>query len=248
MVKRIFAGPSLHGALTGRGAGIRFDPPAICGDITRAVLEGVRVIGLVDGYFENTRAVWHKEIVFALHRGVRVFGGASIGALRAAECAVFGMVGVGVIFEKYHNGVYTEDSDVALLHGPAELDYLPVSEAVVDIDHILGHTVQNRLLSSAAAADLLDATRAVYYKDRTRDHMLALFKDALPGATYGAITDFWEQAPSRKRLDAEAVIVAVQAAPETPVDRAHRPDFIETSNWRRHIAHFARPKGRRRPV
>ncbi|RUX68847.1 hypothetical protein EN904_03020 [Mesorhizobium sp. M7A.F.Ca.CA.001.07.2.1] len=61
----------------------------------RAVLEGRKVIGLIDGLFESGPAVWHKEILFALDAGCRLLGAASMGALRAAECWQFGMIGIG---------------------------------------------------------------------------------------------------------------------------------------------------------
>jgi len=52
------------------------------------------------GYFEIVPTVWHKEILWAMDRGIHVYGGASIGALRAAELADFGMTGIGQIYEQ----------------------------------------------------------------------------------------------------------------------------------------------------
>ena len=52
-------------------------------------------IGIVDGFFHQQPSVWHREILYALSQGVPVFGGASMGALRAAELADYGMTGVG---------------------------------------------------------------------------------------------------------------------------------------------------------
>jgi hypothetical protein len=49
------------------------------------------IIGLIDGYFEVTPTVWHKEILWAMAQGIHVHGSASIGALRAAELCSFGM-------------------------------------------------------------------------------------------------------------------------------------------------------------
>ena len=62
------------------------------------------MIGLVDGRYEDIAAVWHKEILYAIEQGALVFGAASMGALRAAECADFGMIGVGAVFERYRSG------------------------------------------------------------------------------------------------------------------------------------------------
>jgi hypothetical protein len=69
-------------------------PPVAHGDVYRVSLERPRAIGIIDGYFERQPAVWHKEILWALNEGIHVFGSASMGALRAAELAPFGMVGV----------------------------------------------------------------------------------------------------------------------------------------------------------
>src|SRR6185295_3890747 len=70
-------------------------PPAAQGDVYRASLRRPFAIGIIDGYFERVPAVWHKEILWAMSEGIHVFGSASMGALRAAELALFGMIGVG---------------------------------------------------------------------------------------------------------------------------------------------------------
>ena len=76
-MKRIFVGPSLHG-ITRAAIGaenLDFRPPAICTDVTNAVLDGVTVIGIIDGYFETVRSVWHKEILYALSDEFRALCG-----------------------------------------------------------------------------------------------------------------------------------------------------------------------------
>ncbi len=95
-MKIVFAGPSLHGTPVEWGD-IVCRGPAETGAIERALGDGATVIGLVDGHYQQVGAVWHKEILAALAAGAAVFGAASMGALRAAECAPFGMVPVGSI-------------------------------------------------------------------------------------------------------------------------------------------------------
>jgi len=56
-------------------------------------------------------------------QGIHVFGAASIGALRAAELDVFGMRGIGDIYEAFRDGLLEDDDEVAVLHGPEELGY-----------------------------------------------------------------------------------------------------------------------------
>ncbi len=61
---------------------------------------GYRTLLLIDGYFHQVPSVQHKEILYALHQGLAVFGCSSMGALRAAELADFGMVGIGRVFRR----------------------------------------------------------------------------------------------------------------------------------------------------
>ena len=64
---------------------------------------------------------------------MRVFGAASLGALRAAECAPFGMEGVGAIFERCRSGALEDDHELALAYAPRELDYAPLTEPLVNV-------------------------------------------------------------------------------------------------------------------
>src|SRR4051794_37877247 len=80
--------------------------PAAAGEILDLALARRRAdrIVLIDGYFERMAAVWHKEILFAIERGIEVWGASSMGALRAAELAPFGMIGVGEIYQAFARG------------------------------------------------------------------------------------------------------------------------------------------------
>ena len=70
--------------------------------------------------FEGAPSVWHHELLAALDAGVAVYGGASMGALRAAELWPLGVVGVGTVFGWYRDGVLDDDDEVALYHAPPE--------------------------------------------------------------------------------------------------------------------------------
>ena len=96
--------------------------PVAQGDVYRAVtaVEPLESIGIIDGQFDHVPAVWHKEILWAMDRGVHVYGSASMGALRAAELHAFGMEGVGEIFECYRDGTLEDDDEVAVVHGAAD--------------------------------------------------------------------------------------------------------------------------------
>jgi hypothetical protein len=164
----VFVGPTLSAddaRLLLPGADIR--PPAAVGDILRAAGEpGVRRIALIDGYFERMAAVWHKEILIALARGIEVWGAASMGALRAAELEAFGMRGVGEIFKLYKRGVVTADDEVAVAHLPAEYGYRAVSDALVNIRHTLAVATDEGTIDAWRADEVLAQAKATFYRER----------------------------------------------------------------------------------
>src|SRR5262249_35596391 len=133
MTAVIFAGPSLPPAFRPSDPALCWRPPIRQGELYQAARAHPAIIGVIDGYFEVTPTVWHKEILWAMAQGIHVYGSASIGALRAAELWPFGMTGVGRVFDGYRDGSLTDDDEVAVLHGPEELDYPVVTEAMVNV-------------------------------------------------------------------------------------------------------------------
>ena len=55
-----------------------------------------------------------------------------MGALRAAECAAYGMEPVGEMARAYASGRLDDDAAVALVHAPPEFGSQPMSEPLVD--------------------------------------------------------------------------------------------------------------------
>jgi hypothetical protein len=142
-------------------------PPAAVGDILKAAhRKDVARIAIIDGYFERMAAVWHKEILVAIERGIEVWGAASMGALRAAELAPFGMRGVGVIFDWYRRGVITADDEVAIAHLPAAQGYRAVSDALVNIRHTLAKSRHKN------AKELLAQAQATFYRERSWNRLV----------------------------------------------------------------------------
>lgn len=161
----VFAGPSLFRADISAFRQIEFRPPAASGDILAAIHEGAGAIGLIDGFYSDRAAVWHKEILYALSRGIPVLGAASMGALRAAECEAFGMIGVGEVFRSYRDGDRNSDADVAILHAPAELGYQPLTVALVDVEATVAGL--NDMLAEEDLARLLETARMLHFTRRT---------------------------------------------------------------------------------
>ena len=227
-MKLIFAGPSLHGADVRMPQGTQLRPPAAKGDIRLAVEEGANVIGLVDGYFETTAAVWHKEILHALSCGVRLFGAASIGALRAAECAAFGMTGIGAIYEAYAAGLIEDDAEVALLHAPSELGYAPLSEPLVNIRATLDRLLGADLIGGDQLQALLEAASSIFYKERTWRAILAAAR--LSADERVRIGELMRRSRvDQKAIDAAALVRVVEQADDVRSDGAPAWEFSHTS-------------------
>jgi len=207
-MKILFAGPSLWDVPAAAMAPLELRAPARQGDILAAVCEGATVIGLVDGIFGNVPSVWHKEILYALEQGVPVLGAASMGALRAAECAAFGMVGIGEVFERYASGVLVRDDAVAQTHAPAELGWRPLSEALVNIEATLDRLLQSGLIDIDVDRRLRAAANELFFAERTFEQVVerAGFSgeagESLAGLLIAHRVDL-------KRLDAWALVQAM---------------------------------------
>lgn len=174
----IFMGPTLDVGEARRLLPGTYLPPVAQGDVLRVLDDPPPVIGIIDGYFELVPSVWHKEILAAMARGVRVFGAASMGALRAAELEAFGMEGVGTIFQWYSSGFLEDDDEVAVAHGPAESGFVPLSVAMVDVRDDCHRAVGRNLIAPSLAEAIVSLAKALYYPDRTWPAILAAAQDA----------------------------------------------------------------------
>lgn len=232
-MKILFAGPTLPDAQTLVGADVLLCPPAELGDILRATRAGATAIGLVDGHFEQVAPVWHKEILFALSQGVRVYGAASMGALRAAECATFGMVGVGRIYQQYATGVLEDDADVALLHGPAELGYLPLTLPLVNVLATLEDLCSRRQIDAASAAQLRLAATEIFYKQRNWGAIVARARLPEGSDRPGVEALLARGAINQKRRDAMELLEILRALPARRTGAPEGWIFNPTSLWKR---------------
>ena len=165
----VFAGPTLWGANL-CWVDLEYAPPAAQGDIAAAIRAGYRTIVLIDGVFGDYPAVQHKEILWGLSHGACIVGTASMGALRAAECHTFGMLGHGTIFEEYASETRRSDADVAVIHAPGELAFRPLSVSLVDV-HATLERVRNQLPESETDA-LLAAAKLCYFPERTIERVV----------------------------------------------------------------------------
>lgn len=230
----VFAGPTLHAHDASRELEAVFLPPAAQGDVYRAALERPRAIGLIDGYFDSVPSVWHKEILWAMAEGIPVFGGASMGALRAAELASFGMEGVGAIFEAFHRGELTDDDEVAVTHAPAEEGFRPLSEALVNIRATLAAAEREGVVDARGREVLERLAKGLYYPERRWPVLIERAVDeGLPPELLRRLRDWLPRGRvDQKRADALALLHRMREhLSASPGPKQVSYSFAQTDAW-----------------
>jgi hypothetical protein len=212
MTVYVFTGPTLTPADGRAHLDAVYLPPAAQGDVYRAARTRPAAIGIIDGYFDTLPAIWHKEILWAIHEGIPVFGSGSMGALRAAELAAFGMRGVGDVFEAFRSGALEDDDEVTLAHEPEASGFRALSVPMVDLRATLKSALAARVIAETTHDGLLDRMKRLFYPDRSYRRLLA------EGAAAG-----WQDEMGKleawlptgrvdaKRLDAIAMLGAMKA-------------------------------------
>ncbi|MFI0923363.1 TfuA-like protein [Streptomyces sp. NPDC021012] len=231
----LFLGPTLP-AFDGP-ADIRVLPPIVAGDLLRLPLREGDVVGIVDGYFHQQLSVRHKEILAVMDRGVRVLGSSSMGALRAAELDVFGMHGVGQVYEDYRVGRIDGDDEVALRHGPPESGYRAMSVPLVNMRETFAAAHRDGICDEETADRIVDALRSLPYAQRTYRLLPALADEAgVSKQKLAELEAYCVRNPvDVKRADALELITRMRQ-PEQGLDR--RPDRRPAVNRTLHLVEW----------
>ena len=231
----VFLGPSLELADARRELDAHYVGPAAQGDVLRALDARPAAIAIIDGYFARVPAVWHKELLWALAQGVRVYGAASMGALRAVELAPFGMVGVGRVFDGFRRGEYEDDDEVTVMHADAGAGYRPLSDAMVDLRATYARAAREQIVDEALAAELVARAKALPYPART--HAAALDAVARAGGDGAALERLRRWLPAgrvrQKRDDALELLGVLRRLVEAGPIEPHTPTFhfARTDAW-----------------
>lgn len=226
----IFVGPSLpHLRSTPK---LDVYPPAAMGSVFRAVEMGYQKIGIVDGIFGNSPAVWHKEILFALSRKCIVLGASSIGALRASELHRFGMIGVGVIFRLYKRGVIADDDEVCVTHAPAELSYALLTEPMINVRYTARRLLRSGYLSPYQHKIFVERTKNIFFADRSRQAVVSLLADIADRSADSVEADFCRCYVDVKQRDATALITTMSF---NRIAEKVAWSFPATHHWRDHF-------------
>lgn len=182
----MFAGPTVGRALKIDPAlalhGFEIRGPAQRGDVAALVAHAPPgTLVLVDGLFHQNLAVGHVELREAIAAGWQVWGLASMGAIRAREMSHLGMRGFGRVFEMFCSPDKDfRDDEVVLLHAPGP-DYAELSEPLVHLRIALADFARRRLITAAAAEEVVERLASMYFGDRTLRRFGELVLEACGG-------------------------------------------------------------------
>jgi len=229
----VFSGPSLlpSDRVT---EGFDWRPPARAGDILALLEDPPARVCLIDGLFDGCPAPWHKEILVLMAAGTRMFGGASMGALRAAELDRCGMTGVGRIYRAYRDGRLRGDDEVALVHATKLLGWAPLTVPMVEMRAALVAAVKARIVAPALARTIRELIHEIHFTQRDWPAMKAACHGLLGSP---ALARMEAMHVPLKRLDALECLRIAQTADDVPADAAFPP-----------ITQFTRALARERQV
>lgn len=205
----VFLGPTLRADEARALFPATILPPASQGDVYEACNRfSPKIVAIIDGVYDAVPAVRHKEILWAISAGVRVYGASSMGALRAAELSEFGMIGFGLIYRWYRTTPMIDDDEVAVSTGPRELGWRALSDALVDIRLSLRKAARAGIISWARCRALEAKASAMYFPERSYKALLAGDEDP---AAARLTTWLKEHATSQKAEDARGLLKGLRA-------------------------------------
>ncbi|MDN0195310.1 TfuA-like protein [Streptomyces sp. S.PNR 29] len=203
----VFCGPSLSHADARRVLDAEYLPPVGKGDLDRLLADErpPDLIGIVDGRFFQSLSVSPKEILRVLDAGIAVYGSSSMGALRAVECAPYGMVGIGAVFECFRSGEIDQDDEVAITYSTDTLASL--SEPLVNMRFALAAAVRAGAADAALAERFLRVAKEIYFPQRSTAAVINALRKEVATADLEALAAYLRtSAPDAKREDALALL------------------------------------------
>ena len=201
----VFTGPSLHPDEAATLLNATFLPPIKRGDIARLRDSQPAIVGIIDGEFYQNLAVTPKEVLSLLETGVSVYGGASMGALRAVELSRYGMKGVGSVFRLFRRGVLDADDEVALAY--EKETFQAVSVPLINTRYALRAAVRQRILNRTEAGQIVARVKSAYFPQRTRALTLSIAAEILGSRRSNQLRDtLCDNAYDIKRTDAKLLV------------------------------------------
>jgi len=151
--------------------------PARRGDIQALVEHNAQpgCIAIVDGTFHSFPSVGHIEIRHAIEQGWKIWGLASMGAIRASEMRLLGMQGYGVVYGRYRDDPEFDDDEVTLVH---EIDapYRAMSEPLIHLRGFVAALQDQEKICADNAQAIIRDLKERWYAERTLSRLKKLLQ------------------------------------------------------------------------
>ncbi len=168
----VFGGPTISEQEVKEIVKADYLPPVRHSDVVSLVRnDRPDVIVIFDGEIISHPTVWHNEIIEALNCGVKVYGAAGIGALRAVELHNFGMIGIGKIFAQYRDKLLEADSEVFVKYDRQGNSYVPLSKPMVNLRATFKAVLSGNLIKEDEHEALLNAAGSLNFEERTFENI-----------------------------------------------------------------------------
>lgn len=196
-----------------------YRPPIVRGDLAKLPKKTVAV-GIIDGVFYNETAIAHKEIIAVMKNGIKVYGSSSMGALRAAELAEFGMIGVGRIYDCYRSGRITNDDEVAVTFSPVTGEQM--TEPLVNVRYQLKAAETDGILTSKERHEIIELAGRFFYPDRTYTYIVgrAVKADIISHEKAAGLLEYIRDRPVN--LKAEDAVLLLNTIRKATVNKSPR--------------------------
>ncbi len=228
----IFIGPSLGDIVIPDNVSVY--PPAAMGAIFNATNAGYEIIALVDGIFGNVPAVWHKEILYAISKGCVVIGGSSMGAIRASELDIYGMIGIGIAYRLFRRGL-TDDDEVCLAHAPEALNYMPISEPMINVRYTARRMKRYGVFNSKSEREFVSKMKNIFFTDRDKYATRECLREVvLPNKVEEAVKLYSDLYFNVKVFDAKLVVKSLKRA-EKYTSMKCLFSFPASFHWKEHF-------------
>ena len=176
------------------------------GDLKEALKEKPDIIGIIDGVFHQNSAVGHREILEVINKGIKVYGASSMGALRASELDVLGMIGVGYCYNEYTSGNVESDDDVAVMLDSDTLKALSIP--LISMDYVFKNAVNKNIITQKQKDDLIAIAKKTYYPKR--NYAQTLKESNLDDEIKEKLIDFIRLSKDIKKEDAILLLETIK--------------------------------------
>jgi hypothetical protein len=159
-----------------------------------------------------------------------------MGALRAAELFSLGMVGIGRVYRYFSRGVLVDDDEVCVTHAVRELDYLCLSEPMVNIRRTIRRLRLLGIIDHACERAVCWHMKSQHFPQRTKEALLVAFAYSKKLSPEQLLSAYEENYIDVKAMDAMEVVQCMIHADRSESPRNVKLSIVDWRNWEKEFS------------